>query len=132
MQTALDLGEPGNWERIFADQGEPMLTVLKHFLEHHPAHTYARHVLDECLMPLRIKVSPAVRRPAQADDLTRRESEVLALLAEGLSNKEIAEKLFISPSTVKTHVKHISKKLNVKRHLEAVKKGLGSQYIVDN
>jgi LuxR family maltose regulon positive regulatory protein len=48
---------------------------------------------------------------------------VLYLLAEGLSNKEIADKLFISPGTVKTHVKHIYKKLNVKRRMEAVRKG---------
>jgi DNA-binding CsgD family transcriptional regulator len=39
--------------------------------------------------------------------------------------------LFVSPDTVKTHVKHIFKKLNVKRRFEAVKIGRGSKYIVD-
>jgi len=131
LQTALDLGEPGGWVRTFADLGEPMANLLKEFLEHHPAHTYARHVLDACLMSLRTQPPPTVRRPARAYGLTRQESEVLSLLAEGLSNKEIAEKLFVSPGTVKTHVKHIFKKLNVKRRIEAVKIGLGSQYIVD-
>jgi LuxR family maltose regulon positive regulatory protein len=131
MQTALDLGEPGGGVRTFVDLGEPMANLLKEFLEHHPAHTYARHVLDACLMSLRPQAPPTVRRPAQAYGLTRRESEVLSLLAEGLSNNEIAEKLFVSLDTVKTHVKHIFKKLNVKRRFEAVKIGLGSQYIVD-
>ena len=124
--------EGGAYERTFVDLGEPMANLLKRFLEHHPAHTYARHVLVACLMPLRTQVSPTARRPAQANTLTRREKEILSLLAEGLSNKEIAEKLFISPGTVKTHVKHIYKKLNVKRRMEAVKIGLGSQTIVDN
>jgi LuxR family maltose regulon positive regulatory protein len=132
LQTALALGEPGGWVRTFLDLGEPMAKLLQQFLKHHPAHTYARQVLDACLMPSRTTAPTAVRRPAHANGLTRRESEVLALLAEGLSNKEIAEKLFVSPDTIKTHVKHIFKKLNVKRRMEAVKIGLGSHNIVDD
>ena len=132
LQTALDLGEPGGWVRTFVDMGEPMANLLKQFLEDHPAHTYARHVLDACLIPLQTQVPPTAPRPAQANGLTRREIEVLALLAGGLRNKEIAEKLFVSPDTVKTHVKHIFKKLNVKRRMEAVKIGLGSHNIVDD
>ncbi len=126
LHTALDLGEPGGWMRIFVDLGEPMANLLKQFLEHHPAHTFARHVLDACLMSLRTHAPPTVRRLSHANGLTRRENEVLSLLAEGLSNKEIAEKLFVSPGTVKTHVKKIFKKLNVRRRMEAVKIGLGS------
>jgi NarL family two-component system response regulator LiaR len=53
-------------------------------------------------------------------DLTDREHEVLLGLVEGLSNKEIAEKLFISDKTVKIHVSKIFKKLNVKSRSQAV------------
>jgi NarL family two-component system response regulator LiaR len=53
-------------------------------------------------------------------DLTEREREVLRLLVEGSSNPDIAEKLNVSRSTVKTHVSHILEKLGVNSRLEAV------------
>jgi NarL family two-component system response regulator LiaR len=62
------------------------------------------------------------RRDAQAllDDLTDREREILQLLAEGMRNDEIAQKLFISPQTVQTHVRNLLAKLGVHSKLEAV------------
>jgi DNA-binding NarL/FixJ family response regulator len=54
------------------------------------------------------------------DDLTEREREILQLLAEGLRNDGIAERLFISPQTVQTHVRNILGKLRVHSKLEAV------------
>ncbi|MDJ0749573.1 MAG: LuxR C-terminal-related transcriptional regulator [Woeseiaceae bacterium] len=55
--------------------------------------------------------------------LTKKEVEVLALLAEGGSNADIAKALFVSTSTIKTHLIHIYQKLEVSRRTEAVKKG---------
>lgn len=52
--------------------------------------------------------------------ISQREHEVLILIAEGLSNKEIASKLFVSENTVKTHVSNILVKLDVKRRTQAV------------
>jgi NarL family two-component system response regulator LiaR len=54
--------------------------------------------------------------------LSKRELEILGLLAEGHSNQEIAEKIFVSLSTVKTHLQNIFEKLEVKRRLQAVEK----------
>jgi DNA-binding NarL/FixJ family response regulator len=54
--------------------------------------------------------------------LTQREREVLKYLARGLSNSAIAAQLFISESTVKVHVHHILRKLNVETRLQAVLK----------
>lgn len=60
-----------------------------------------------------------VAGPGPAAGLTRREREILACIAEGASNHEIACKLCISEPTVKTHVSHIFAKLNVKNRAEA-------------
>ncbi|MFK2818565.1 response regulator transcription factor [Flavobacteriaceae sp. LMIT009] len=54
-------------------------------------------------------------------EITKREYEVLQSIAEGLSNQEIAEKLFLSESTIKTHVSNILIKLDAKRRTQAVK-----------
>jgi DNA-binding NarL/FixJ family response regulator len=53
------------------------------------------------------------RQPSELDELTDREREVLALLAEGRSNKAICDRLYLSPKTVEAHVKHIFRKLDI-------------------
>jgi DNA-binding NarL/FixJ family response regulator len=63
---------------------------------------------------------PASHTPAES--LTNRESEILALLSEGLSNKEIAERVNISYDTVRAHLRHIYEKLHVGGRTEAVKR----------
>ncbi len=62
--------------------------------------------------------------------LSDRELEILQLLADGLSNKEIADKLFISVQTVKTHIAHIFGKLGVKDRTEAVAEALRKGLVV--
>lgn len=65
-------------------------------------------------------VNAANQPPAPGQDLTVREREVLSLMIEGLNNTQIAERLVISPSTIKTHVSHILAKLGVASRTEAV------------
>ena len=68
-------------------------------------------------------VAAAQARPSAVpppDDLTRRELEVLALIARGLSNKEIASTLFLTEATVKTHVNHIFGKTGSRTRAQAV------------
>lgn len=55
--------------------------------------------------------------------ITQREHEILGLIAEGLSNKEIGERLFVSENTVKTHSSRVFEKLGVNRRVQAVQKG---------
>ena len=55
-------------------------------------------------------------------ELSKRELEILSLLAQGHSNQEIAGKLFVSLSTVKTHIQNLFDKLDVKRRTQAVEK----------
>ncbi len=66
-------------------------------------------------------VVAAVNAPAEpSHDLTPREVEVLSLIAEGLSNAEIAERLVVSNATVKSHVNHIFAKIDVRDRAQAV------------
>ncbi len=58
--------------------------------------------------------------PSPDDPLTKRELEVLEMMAEGATNPEIADRLVITVSTVKTHVRNILRKLHVRNRTEAV------------
>jgi len=75
-------------------------------------------------------VHAATQPPTPGHDLTEREREVLALLVEGLNNTEIAEKLVVSPSTIKSHVSHILRKLDVASRTEAAALAV-RQHLVD-
>ncbi len=56
-------------------------------------------------------------------EITQREHEILDLIAKGMSNQEIADKLFVSLNTIKTHSSRLFEKLNVNRRTQAVQKG---------
>jgi DNA-binding NarL/FixJ family response regulator len=77
----------------------------------------------------RLLVEAFQKKPAaqvSGDGLTQREYEILALLSEGLSNKEIADRVKISYDTVRAHLRHIYEKLHVRGRTEAVRKYLKS------
>jgi DNA-binding NarL/FixJ family response regulator len=63
---------------------------------------------------------PRPSPPQQLDELTEREREIFALIADGLSNAEIGERLYISETTVKTHITHIFQKLDLRDRVQAV------------
>ncbi|MEP6922559.1 MAG: LuxR C-terminal-related transcriptional regulator [bacterium] len=69
--------------------------------------------------------SPFALNEARLHELaiTKRELEILQLIAHGMSNREIAEKLFVSENTVKTHSSRLFDKLSAKRRTQAVQKG---------
>jgi two-component system, NarL family, response regulator LiaR len=76
------------------------------------------------------EMSVAAGRPFVPDErkredlhITRRELEILELIAQGLSNREIAEKLFVSENTVKTHSSRVFDKLGARRRTQAVQLG---------
>ena len=75
---------------------------------------------DELLARVRVRLPPAPDAPPLPSDLTKRELEVLRLLADGLSQKEIATTLVISSKTVAAHIQHILGKLGVHSRAQAV------------
>ncbi len=96
-----------------------------------------RSVVKEgvCMPPLiEHKLLKGIRKPdflggAKRGNLTKREVRVLKLVAFGKTNKEIAKKLFVSEKTVKNHLNHIYRKLEVKNRAQAVVEGLKRDYI---
>jgi len=80
------------------------------------APTVTRRLIEEFA-----RIGPARRTPpAELDELTPRELEVLRLLARGMSNAEIAESLVLSDTTIKTHVAHVLGKLGLRDRVQAV------------
>jgi two-component system, NarL family, response regulator LiaR len=75
---------------------------------------------------VQVMVDAASQPRAPGHDLTEREQVVLALMVEGLNNTQIARRLVVSPSTIKTHVSHILSKLGVASRSEAVALALRS------
>jgi DNA-binding NarL/FixJ family response regulator len=87
-------------------------------------------VIDpQLVVPLADELSQTKERDRKADTLTAREVEVLQLLAFGHTNRDIAEHLFISPDTVKTHLEHIFEKLGASDRTAAVAEALRREII---
>ena len=87
--------------------------------------TLTKEKIVEKRVEVAVPAGPFVFNQAKADELalTPREIEVLGLLAEGLSNKEMAERLFVSENTIKTHCSRVFDKLGAGRRTQAVQKG---------
>jgi LuxR family maltose regulon positive regulatory protein len=110
LDEALALGVPAGCRRVFLDEGAPMLALLRASASDHAA-TVLASVADD---------APA--RPASPEGLSEREVEVLRLLATELSGPEIAQRLYVSLNTLRTHTKHIFTKLEVNTRRAAVRR----------
>ncbi len=124
LQHAVQIARPGRFMRPFLDYGLQMSELLQQLREHGKGDAGLVDAIQTILaaFPNRAPVSPpkAANRPEASLLLTDREVDVLKLLAQRLSIKEIAANLFISPSTVRQHTIHIYRKLGVSGKREAV------------
>ncbi len=125
LGDALELAEPGGFIRLFIDEGPPMARLLSEAAALGMRPTYIRKLLAAFPVdrPAAEYTPPfPSSRTAQplVEPLSQRELEVLQLIAAGLSNHEIGERLFLALSTVKGHNRLIFDKLQVQRRTEAV------------
>ena len=121
LKRALALAEPEGFIRIFVDEGRPMAQLL--------CEAAARRIMPDYTAKLLAVLEAEERKsedeshlpPAQSltEPLSQRELEVLRLIAQGLSNREISERLFLAVITVKGHNRNIFRKLQVRRRTEA-------------
>jgi len=123
LGDALALAEPGGFIRLFVDEGLPMAQLLSEAaaIGMMPDYTGKLLAVLEAEEQKREDTS-SLPPPAQPliEPLSRRELEVLHLMAQGLSNQEMCERLFLALDTVKGHNRKIFDKLQVQRRTEAV------------
>lgn len=112
LQQALELAEPEPYGRLFINEGRPLRYLLRQLTPHSP---YVTQLLAQ--------IEGGTVAPSLADPLTERELEILHLVAEGATNREIAEQLVITLGTVKGHLNHILSKLDAQNRTEAVALG---------
>jgi LuxR family maltose regulon positive regulatory protein len=124
---ALALGESGGYIRIFVDEGLPMARLLSAATGQRRMPIYIGTLLAEFDAAKQEREGMSYRSPASPvpaslliEPLSHRELEVLQLIAQGLSNHEISERLFLALDTVKGHNRKIFDKLQVQRRTEAV------------
>jgi LuxR family maltose regulon positive regulatory protein len=122
LERALRLAEPEGYVRIFVDEGIPMTRLLSKAAERGVLPGYSGQLLAACEKDERKHDTRAHLPPVQPliEPLSRRELEVLQLIAVGLTNREISERLFLALPTVKGYNRSIFGKLQVKRRTEAV------------
>lgn len=125
LGEALALAEPGGFVRTFIDEGLPMVQLLRQARAAGVRPAYVGRLLEAYGAggsPQADTPAPIPAAPTQplVESLSQRELEVLRLVADGLSNREIAERLYLALDTVKGHNRVIFGKLLVQRRTEAV------------
>ena len=125
LQQALSLAEPGGSIRLFVDLGPRLASLLRRLEPVGVDVGYINQILNAfgrptAADPHRSDSDSATREMAWIEQLTKREHEILLLLGQRLTDKEIAQMLFISHLTVKRHAATIYQKLHVTGRREAV------------
>ena len=119
LRRALEFADAEGFTQTFADEGSAITALVQEFR----AGEHQQEPVDQ-ITYLRPE-KPVMSRPAMADmgiedPLTPKEVEVLELLAQGCSNTELSERLFVSESTVRTHLRSINLKLHAGNRTQAV------------
>lgn len=124
LERALAAAQADGLVRVFADEPwnlQPLLTALE---SRHTAITpaYLHTIIKAAQRPTSLSPMASNDQAAGENPLSQRESQILRLLADGDSNKELARKLFVSENTVETHLRRIYGKLGIRNRTQAVAK----------
>jgi LuxR family transcriptional regulator, maltose regulon positive regulatory protein len=129
LKRALSMAEPEGYVRIFVDEGEPMRLLITDFRlsiekqmssSAHAQLGYTSKLLAAFAPPVNNQSTIKKQNSEMVEPLSERELEVLRLVAQGLSNREISLRLFLALNTVKGHNQKIFNKLQVQSRTEAV------------
>jgi LuxR family maltose regulon positive regulatory protein len=126
LSQAISLAQPEGYQRIFLDLGQPIRELLERWSQRDSAAGEYVRALLKAFQQERVTKSMPLPPPQSSDmidPLSARELQVLQLLADGLSNKEIASQLVVTPGTIKQHLKNICRKLDVHGRMQAVRRG---------
>jgi LuxR family maltose regulon positive regulatory protein len=126
LEDTLALAEPGGFIRLFVDEGPPMARLLYEVLSRGISPDYVRRLLAAFPSAEPEKTDLSITQVLESqliEPLSKRELEVLQFIAQGLTNQEIATRLYLSLYTVKAHARNIYSKLGVKNRTQAVAKG---------
>ena len=122
LQQALSLAQPEGYCRTFIDHGPPMQQLLQQAARHGILPAYVAQLLS--IFSDSQEDKPTVNRSSVIENpiepLNEREQSILRLMAAGLSNREIAEELYLSVNTIKWYSTHIYSKLGVNSRTKAV------------
>jgi LuxR family maltose regulon positive regulatory protein len=121
LEKALQMAEPEGYLRVFMDQGNDLIGLLDALPANSPEKQYAS-AIKELIAGESRHIPHAAAKSAgyPGEILSVRELEVLSLMADGYSNQEIADRLFVSLNTVKTHIKKILSQLDVHNRTHAI------------
>jgi LuxR family maltose regulon positive regulatory protein len=139
LTEALALAEPGGYIRLFVDEGEPMRLLILDFRSriekqackgHRPIE-YVNKLLaafaqimpapqSEVSNPTPPRSWDVSQKSTMVEPLSQRELKILQLIAQGLSNREIGERLFLALDTIKGHNRKLFDKLQVQSRTEAI------------
>jgi len=121
LERALLLAEPEGYMRLFVDEGTPMLALLRLAQARGIVPSYVTTLLRAFGEQTRANAAlHSARSSSLVEPFTQREREVLRLLLEGASNREIARHLVISVNTVKKHIYNLYSKLGVQSRAQAI------------
>ena len=126
LSKVFSLAEAGGHIRLFVNEGPPMASLLNEASSRGIRPDYVQHLLSAFPVGESEKAGPLKTHVTQQEliePLSEREIEVLQLIAEGLTNTEIAARLYLSLNTVKVHTRNIYGKLGVNNRTQAVARG---------
>jgi LuxR family maltose regulon positive regulatory protein len=128
LSRSLELAAPERIRRIYLDEGAPIAALLERLRQSQEVPPRLRDYAQELLKALDSSSGEAlatrapVSAPGMVEPLTRRERQVLHLMAAGLSGPEMAAELVVAYSTVRSHIKSIYGKLGVHSRYEAIER----------